>query len=229
MSNSISFQLGRLIGGLSNWWRIFLVSLIFILFYIACSEDSNQQSAKVKINNETPAVVAEKEKKLCEDTIVEKKKLYAELTSKKQHWAAANTVRSCAQRLDSSELRALVKDAEIASHLSEINNPQTPPLTRAQAMKQLARDYPEVGGKYAAQIEKIFAEAEKKERELEKKRRRSEGVSIGMSKDDVLASSWGKPERINTTTTANTTREQWVYGGRNYLYFENNKLVTIQN
>ena len=229
MSNSISFQLGRWIGGLSNWWRIVLVALIFILFYFSCSEKTNQHSTKGISNSDNAALTAEKEKKLCEDSIVEKKKLYAELTNKKQHWAAANTVRSCAQRLESDELKKLVKDAEIASHLSEINNPQTPPLTRAQAMKQLARDYPEVGGKYAAQIEKIFADAEKKERELDKKRRRSEGVSIGMSKEDVLASSWGKPERINTTTTANTTREQWVYGGRNYLYFENNKLVTIQN
>lgn len=229
MTNNISYQLGRWIGGLSNWWRIFLVALIFILFYFSCTDKSNQQTTKVKSNKDSAALSAENEKKLCEDTIVEKKKLYADLTNNKQHWAAANAVRSCAQRLESGELRELVKDAEIASHLSEINNPQTPPLTRAQAMKQLARDYPEIGAKYAAQVEKIISDAEKKERELEKKRRKNEGVNIGMSKEDVLASSWGKPERINTTTTANTTREQWVYGGRNYLYFEGNKLVTIQN
>jgi len=63
----------------------------------------------------------------------------------------------------------------------------------------------------------------------EKARKKSEGVSIGMSKDDVLASSWGKPERINTTTTASTIREQWVYGGRSYLYFVDGTLTTIQN
>lgn len=63
----------------------------------------------------------------------------------------------------------------------------------------------------------------------EKARKRREGVSVGMSKEDVLASSWGKPQKVNTTTTANATREQWVYGGSNYLYFTNGVLTAIQN
>lgn len=51
-----------------------------------------------------------------------------------------------------------------------------------------------------------------------------------MTKEDVLQSSWGRPESINTTTTSNGTREQWVYRGlRNYLYFENGVLTAIQN
>ena len=56
-----------------------------------------------------------------------------------------------------------------------------------------------------------------------------EGVSVGMSKEQVLSSSWGKPEHVNTTTTARGTREQWVYGMRAYLYFEDGVLTTIQN
>ena len=63
----------------------------------------------------------------------------------------------------------------------------------------------------------------------EKARKKKEGVSIGMSAEDVLASSWGKPESINTTTTARGSREQWVYGSRHYLYFENGILTTVQN
>ena len=50
-----------------------------------------------------------------------------------------------------------------------------------------------------------------------------------MSKDDVLASSWGKPQEINTTTTAHGVREQWVYRGYNYLYFTDGVLTAIQN
>lgn len=61
------------------------------------------------------------------------------------------------------------------------------------------------------------------------KRRRSEGVSIGMSREDVLASKWGKPHSINTTTTRYGVHEQWAYGGHNYLYFDNGRLTTIQN
>lgn len=58
---------------------------------------------------------------------------------------------------------------------------------------------------------------------------RKKGVTLGMTKDQVLASSWGRPQSINTTTTSYGTREQWVYGGRNYLYFENGILTTVQN
>jgi hypothetical protein len=55
------------------------------------------------------------------------------------------------------------------------------------------------------------------------------GVRIGMTREQAIASNWGKPSRINKTTSANGTREQWIYGGRNYLYFENGVLTTIQN
>ena len=52
-------------------------------------------------------------------------------------------------------------------------------------------------------------------------------VVIGMTKDQCIEA-LGHPTRINRTTTALTVYEQWVYGGR-YLYFENGKLVTIQD
>ncbi|WHY64669.1 hypothetical protein [Neobacillus sp. SuZ13] len=55
------------------------------------------------------------------------------------------------------------------------------------------------------------------------------GVSIGMTKDMVLKSSWGEPQKINKTTTSYGTKEQWVYGNGNYFYFENGILTTIQN
>lgn len=62
----------------------------------------------------------------------------------------------------------------------------------------------------------------------EKARRKREGVNIGMSQEDVLASSWGKPGKINRTIGAGYTHEQWVYGG-SYLYFRDGILTTIQN
>jgi len=57
-------------------------------------------------------------------------------------------------------------------------------------------------------------------------------IRIGMSKDEVRKS-WGEPSTINTTTTAEGRREQWVYRDRAYntglAYFEGDKLVTIQD
>lgn len=52
---------------------------------------------------------------------------------------------------------------------------------------------------------------------------------IGMTKTEVENSTWGKPNKINKTTTAYGTREQWLYGNGRYLYFENGKLTSIQN
>lgn len=84
---------------------------------------------------------------------------------------------------------------------------------------------------------KINQQAEDKRKQIDAanaakdiaKAKKSQGVTIGMSVDDVLASSWGKPNSINTTTTSTTVRQQWVYGNRSYLYFTNGVLTTIQN
>lgn len=55
-------------------------------------------------------------------------------------------------------------------------------------------------------------------------------VQIGMTKEQALAG-WGRPREINRTTSAYGTREQWVYGrfGGGYLYFEDDRLTTVQN
>lgn len=55
------------------------------------------------------------------------------------------------------------------------------------------------------------------------------GVSIGMTAKQVRASNWGGPESINRSTGSYGTHEQWVYGGGNYIYFENGIVSSIQN
>lgn len=62
----------------------------------------------------------------------------------------------------------------------------------------------------------------------DKARRKRQGVIIGMTQEEVLLSSWGRPSDINKTISAGGTHEQWVYSG-GYLYFENGILTTIQN
>ncbi len=56
----------------------------------------------------------------------------------------------------------------------------------------------------------------------------SRGVTIGMTKEDVLLSSWGTPSNIKKTVNAYGTSEQWVYDNYNYLYFDNGILTSIQ-
>lgn len=60
---------------------------------------------------------------------------------------------------------------------------------------------------------------------------RARDLKIGMSAEDAQKV-WGRPVRINRSTTAAGTREQWVYGyghKHEYLYFQNGVLVTIQD
>jgi hypothetical protein len=53
-------------------------------------------------------------------------------------------------------------------------------------------------------------------------------IFVGMSKEQARIS-WGNPLEINRTVSGNSLQEQWVYGGRRYLYFEGDKLTTIQD
>lgn len=62
-----------------------------------------------------------------------------------------------------------------------------------------------------------------------RRRDKKGGAIIGMSKDEVVASSWGKPVRVNRTTTGSGVHEQWVYDSKNLLYFDNGVLTAIQN
>jgi len=52
-------------------------------------------------------------------------------------------------------------------------------------------------------------------------------VEIGMNRCGAMAS-WGNPERVNKSTYSFGTREQWAYGNRQYLYFQNETLTSFQ-
>jgi len=75
---------------------------------------------------------------------------------------------------------------------------------------------------------KKLIQIEKKKEALVAKNKKG-GVRIGMSAKQVREKTdWGSPESINSTITSNGSREQWVYGYGNYLYFRNGILESIQ-
>lgn len=51
--------------------------------------------------------------------------------------------------------------------------------------------------------------------------------NIGMTKEEVEYSTWGKPNKINKSTYSWGTTEQWVYSGYRYIFFENGKVTSI--
>ena len=82
--------------------------------------------------------------------------------------------------------------------------------------------------------EQAFSQAEERAKSEEGRvkreaRARLPGVKIGMTKRQVLeGTNWGAPDSVNETVTERITREQWVYGAGNYLYFSNGKVSVIQ-
>lgn len=54
------------------------------------------------------------------------------------------------------------------------------------------------------------------------------GVRIGMTAEQVRASCWGKPQKVNATHTAGGDHEQWVYPGYQYVYVRNGIVTSIQ-
>ena len=52
---------------------------------------------------------------------------------------------------------------------------------------------------------------------------------IGMTKKELEKSTWGTPEDINRTTTANGVREQWCYSNYRYIYLNNGIVTSIQD
>ena len=109
-----------------------------------------------------------------------------------------------------------VQTAESFYGCKPSTDPGKPPLT---ALFQCMEN----GNRAAEERVKKAVAAEKAKKALP-------GVHIGMTAKQVLEeSNWGKPKRVNRTTTARGTSEQWVYGDGNYLYFENGVLTAIQN
>lgn len=98
---------------------------------------------------------------------------------------------------------------------------------RAHAPDKFSKPYEAEYNKLERRDEIEREKAAKTAAAQERNRRKREGVSIGMSKEEVLMSNWGKPDHINTDVYATGTREQWVYGG-GYLYFRDGTLTSIQ-
>lgn len=51
---------------------------------------------------------------------------------------------------------------------------------------------------------------------------------VGMTADEVRESTWGRPQKINKTTTKYGVDEQWVYPNYKYIYLEDGIVTAIQ-
>ena len=89
-------------------------------------------------------------------------------------------------------------------------------------------EYPElVLNRRRAQLER--GEHGRAQAQLEKERVvRASLLHIGMTAQQVINSSWGRPNSVNVVTEGYRTPEQWDYGAGNLLYFERGRLHSFR-
>lgn len=206
---SISYKIGRSVGrNPKAWAKGALVAVLAIAGFSTFNTYTEQQEQKRK-EAEAQAMVAHQQEvqakrqaekvAMCTEGIEKLKQEARDLMKQGKHGLAADALGACETLMQDISAKMLLADARRALEAEE-----------RKAQKE-----------QAAQQAKLEA--------AEKARKKREGVQLGMTQQDVLDSSWGRPERINRTIASYGTHEQWVYGGRNYLYFKNGILTTIQN
>lgn len=147
----------------------------------------------------------------------------------KRHSEAAAALRLCANALQDQNLKRLFADAEAKAFVDDIENPKLSTFDKVRAIEVLMEHYPDVGRKYEARGAELSMKLHDEQNRNADAFRATQSPSIGMSANDLGASSWGSPASVNRTSTSYGTREQWVYGGNRYVYVENGRVVAIQD
>lgn len=153
---------------------------------------------------------------------------YQELMEKKSYWLASLQMTACGTLASHPEYKQMEMAAELAHYQGELaasGRDKTRKMAAVNSM--ISRGHP-VSDALIIEFRQYERAEIARAKEADARLRKSQGVTIGMSYEEVLASSWGRPKRVNKTTRATGESQQWVYDG-GYLYFENGVLRTIQH
>lgn len=172
------------------------------------------------------ARTAEEKQKQREACHFESRKLeYEKLSLENRFDEAFDVIVTCSSTDGDAEISQMLRTALTESALRTIPDKKKSARSRADAIELVMKNAPEKGREF----EKLHGQLVARAAQEMKAERKRHGVSIGMSKEDVIASSWGHPESVNKTSTAYGTNEQWVYSSGSYLYFDDGKLTAVQN
>jgi hypothetical protein len=148
-------------------------------------------------------------------------RLYSEMTEAVETVPCMREVWMYAQNHEDTWLNAMRKypEQECKAAQERFNHFQD---DDADANAQIKREEAE----RKAELERERQEGGRVAAELAKK----PGARIGMTAKQVIQkTNWGWPDSVNRTIIRHGTREQWVYGDGQYLYFENGRLTAIQH
>lgn len=238
--DSPAYKTGRAIAlALSNQPLVTAFVCVVVVVAIYSSGQSNEPN--------THATTASKPKSEKKCTV--EKKTLLELSNKEKlkgnFYDAAYMLSECATELNDPELKSEFLENSVRHWREVVDSNLSTDNERSFAFKKLSEldtanqeSHLKQHQKYEKLAEakaikdKAAAEAKAaKDRAIAeaklKREKKSSGVHIGMTTQDVLDSSWGRPKKINRSVNEYGTREQWVYPGYNYLYFDDGILKTI--
>ena len=226
---------------------LFAVGLIIV--NRPAAEDEATAAAKANARR----VVAELNRKnaeatqACRDSHDSLRAEYARRFAAGQFAEAVKALGDCPRLLGDQAMQVQLLDADARDRRRRIEDTRASAEDRVAALAGFAKLHPDdartrygtlgvqlqakADAEAAARVRKARDEYDANRLRLEKAedaRRKKEGVTIGMSAEDVLRSNWGRPQKVNRTTTARGTDEQWVYPG-GYLYLRDGVLYSIQN
>lgn len=217
-------------------WAVMLLPLSLVVS-AGCSDNRSSQreeSPEVTLAKQQASAAIAKRQQQNDECIQKRDALTADferLRVKGDPWAAVEIVKPCATMTNDPHLQRLVDAGEAAGYLRDAKDEKRALFDRILSLQTLSSSYAETfkgNERLLASLQLRQQKTEEAQRQAQASQKKREGVRLGMTDEEVLQSSWGKPQKINRTTTARGTREQWVYGG-SYLYFENGRLTAIQN
>ena len=127
-------------------------------------------------------------------------------------------------RFDSGKVGYLNADTLRSQMFVEMRHQDTRPDTAPPIYEIFFYERPEVA---LARIQQRMIQRQADAVRRDQERFDRGGIRVGMTKQQVLNSSWGQPDRIHTTIIGSRLREQWVYGTNN-LFFEDGVLTAVQ-
>ncbi|MGZ5227286.1 MAG: hypothetical protein ACXWCS_24260 [Burkholderiales bacterium] len=127
-------------------------------------------------------------------------------------------------RFDSGKVGYLNADTLRSQVFVEMRHRDTRPDTALPVYEIFFFERPEVA---LARMQQRMIERQADAARRDQERFDRGGIRVGMTKQQVLNSSWGQPDSIHTAIIGARLREQWMYGTNN-LFFEEGVLTAVQ-
>ena len=188
----MSYRVGKLFG---RYWPLVAIATVVLLAWLVNTVKPSDQ--KAALSSEFASVKkAPTPRETCLETMANVLSAYDAHMAAGRHIEAAKSLDHCVYHTNSSELIEKRRLARVEVAWTDAHSKTSTDEDRLQALNQLAALDPERAQKAAnvrKSVETRIAKQRAAEKRAEAARKKSEGVRLGMTREDVVASSWGAP------------------------------------